>query len=234
MCGRYTLTSQEGLVEDLQLSIGEPAEASEWWRPRWNIAPTQPAPIVANRDQPRRIELARWGLVPPWAHALSEGAKLINARSESAADKRAFKDALARRRCLVPADGFFEWRKDGPNGKTRRPFWIHPEPRRTIAFAGIWERWKSPEGLWVITFSILTTAANEVVAPLHDRMPVVLDPRDFDRWLDPGAIDPHGVADLMKPADPDGWIALEVSPRVNKPDCDEPSCLDPPEQARLL
>jgi putative SOS response-associated peptidase YedK len=230
MCGRYTLTSQEGLVEDLQLAIGEPADSDDkpaWWRPRWNIAPTQPAPIVANREGPRAIELARWGLVPPWAKSLAEGARMINARAETAADKRAFRDALARRRCLVPADGFFEWRKGGPKGKTRTPFWIHPDPRHAIAFAGVWERWKSPEGVWVISFSILTTDANPLVAPLHDRMPVVLPPSAYARWLDPAAIDPHSFAELFRPAPVDGWSVTEVSPRVNKPDCDEPACVEP-------
>lgn len=227
MCGRYTLTSQEGLVEDLQLAIGEPSEASEWWRPRWNIAPTQPAPIVPNRAGPRAIELARWGLVPPWAKSLAEGARMINARADTAATKRAFRDALARRRCLVPADGFFEWKKSGPGGKTRTPFWFHPEPRHLIAFAGIWERWKDPDQRWVISFSILTTDANPLVAPLHDRMPVVLPPDAYDRWLDPAALDPASLAELFVPAPTAGWIATEVSPRVNKPDFDEPACVTP-------
>lgn len=226
MCGRYTLTSQEGLVEELQLAIAEPAEASEWWRPRWNIAPTQPAPIVANRGAERAIELARWGLVPPWADSLALGATMINARSETAGDKRAFKDALRKRRCLVPADGFFEWEKRGP--KQRVPFWIRPSPRHVIAFAGLWERWRSPDGIWVISFTILTTDANPLVAPLHDRMPVVL-PRDaYARWLDPAPVEPAALADLLAPAPCDGWIATEVSPRVNKPDCDEPACVEPP------
>ena len=219
MCGRYTLTSQEGLVEDMQLAIGEPAAPSEWWRPRFNVAPTQPAPIVPNRDGPRRIELARWGLLPPWSRSLAEGAKKINARSETAADSPAFRDALARRRCLVPADGFFEWRKDG---KLRVPSWIHPVPRHAIAFAGIWERWKSPEGVWVVSYSILITRANARVAPLHDRMPVVL-PRDaYDRWLDPAELDPHAFADLLVPAPVDGWAVDEVTTKINKPDFDEP------------
>jgi putative SOS response-associated peptidase YedK len=238
MCGRYTLTSQEGLVEELQLAIGEPSEPNEWWRPRWNIAPTQPAPIVANREGPRAIELARWGLLPPWAESLGAGAKMINARGETAADKRAFRDALRKRRCLVPADGFFEWKK---NGKQRTPFWIHPEPRHLIAFAGLWERWKSPprvigsdggepgsppSAIWVISFTIVTTGANELVAPLHDRMPVVL-PRDaYDRWLDPAPIEPAALADLLAPAPPDGWVATEVAPLVNKPDNDVPACVE--------
>ncbi len=219
MCGRYTLTSQEGLVEDMQLAIAEPAEPSEWWRPRFNVAPTQPAPIVPNRDGPRHIELARWGLVPPWSKTLSEGAKKINARSETAASSPAFKDALAKRRCLVPADGFFEWKKDG---KIRTPFWIHPSPRHPIAFAGIWERWKSPDGIWVISFSILTTDANALVRPLHDRMPVVLPRAAYDRWLDPAAIDPRAIADLLVPPPTDGWSADEVTTKINKPDFDEP------------
>ena len=219
MCGRYTLTSQEGLVEELKLAIAEPWEASEWWRPRFNVAPTQPAPIVPNRDGPRHIELARWGLLPPWSKSLSEGARKINARSETAASSPAFKDALAKRRCLVLADGFFEW---AHAGKEKIPHWIHPSPRHPIAFAGIWERWKSPDGIWVISFSILTTDANALVRPLHDRMPVVLPHDAYDRWLDTAAIDPRTLADLFAPAPTDGWSVDEVTTKINKPDFDEP------------
>ena len=237
MCGRYTLTSQEGLVEELQLAIAAPADspdAAAWWRPRWNIAPTQPAPIVPNREGPRHLELARWGLVPPWAESLKGAARLINARSETAATSRAFRDALARRRCLVPADGFFEWTH---GGTAKLPFWIHPEPRRPVAFAGIWERWRSPPrvtrsggaapdsaspAVWVISFSILTTAANALVAPLHDRMPVVLPHDAYDRWLDPASIDPRAWGDLLAPAPLAGWTTTEVTPKINRPDFDEP------------
>jgi len=228
MCGRYTLTSQEGLAIELELAVAEPAEASEWWRPRWNIAPTQPAPVVCNRDQPRAIELARWGLVPPWADSLAVGARMINARSETAGEKPAFRDALRRRRCLVPADGFFEWKKDG---KRRTPFWLHPSPRRLVAFAGLWERWKAPDGHWLISFSILTTDANPLVAPLHDRMPVVVPHAAFARWLDPAAHEPADFADLLAPPPVADWIATEVSPRVNRPDHDEPDCVEPVEAA---
>ncbi len=226
MCGRYTLTSQEGLALEFELAVAEPSTPSEWWRPRFNIAPTQPAPIVANREGPRAIELARWGLVPPWAKSLAQGAQLINARSESAGDKRAFRDALRKRRCLVPADGFFEW-ADAAASKTRTPFWIHPEPRHPIAFAGLWERWKGEDGVWVISFSILTTTANPLVAPMHDRMPVVLARADYARWLDPAPIDPIALESLLVPAAPDGWIATEVAPLVNKPANDLPACIEP-------
>ena len=224
MCGRYTLTSQEGLVQELELATGEPAVPSEWWRPRFNIAPTQPAPIVANREGPRQLELARWGLVPPWAEKPGGGPPMINARAETAATARPFRDALARRRCLVPADGFFEWRKDG---KLRVPFWIHPSPRRVIAFAGIWERWRGPDGVWLISYCILTTRPSAVVAPLHDRMPVVLPHAAFDRWLDPARVDAASLADLWAPPPEGDWRATQVSPLVNKPDNDVPACVEP-------
>jgi len=215
MCGRYTLTSQEDIVQELELAIGEPAEASEWWRPRFNIAPTQPAPVVTLRDGGRELEMLRWGLVPPWSDSLAEGAKRINARSESAATTPAFRDAFAHRRCLVLADGFFEWRGEA---KARQPIYLHPVPRRLVTFAGLWERWKGPDG-WILTFTILTGPPNELVAPLHDRMPVIVEGGEREAWL-AGAVLP-GV-----PAVAD-WQALEVSRRVNKVDHDDPGCIEP-------
>jgi putative SOS response-associated peptidase YedK len=228
MCGRYTLTSQAELVEELELKLGEPIEASEWWRPRFNIAPTQPAPVVTEREGERLIEMLRWGLVPPWAASLSEGAKLINARSEGIATRPAFRDAIKHRRCLVLADGFFEWRGDG---KARIPIYLRPVPRRTVTFAGLWERWKGPDGAWVLTFTIITGPANELVAPYHDRMPVVVERADRAAWM----------ADAVLPGLPAvaDWQAGEVSRRVNSvtnddPGCIEPEAASPPAQGRLF
>lgn len=228
MCGRYTLTSQDQLVEELELKLGEPIEASEWWRPRFNIAPTQPAPVVTERDGERVIELLRWGLVPPWAGSLSEGAKLINARSEGIATRPAFRDAMKHRRCLVLADGFFEWRGEG---KARIPMYIRPVPRRTVTFAGLWERWKRPDGAWVLTFTILTTAANALVAPLHDRMPVVVERDARAAWM--------ADAILPGPAEVGDWQVAQVSRRVSSvvnddPGCIEPEAVAPPAQGRLF
>jgi len=232
MCGRYTLTSQDDIAAALELQLGEPAEPSEWWRPRFNIAPTQPAPVVPNREGPRHLEMMRWGLVPPWSKDLSGAARMINARVETAATSKAFKDALRRRRCLVVADGFFEWRKDGAR---RIPIYLRPGARdqRPFAFAGVWERWRGPDGLWVLSFAILTCAPNELIAPIHDRMPIVL-PRDaYARWLSPEPAEPEELAPLLHPWSPDGWRAIEVSPRVNTPANDDPACVEPAQQNRV-
>ena len=223
MCGRYTLTSQDDVAAALELATAEPAEPSEWWRPRFNIAPTQPAPVVPNREGPRHIEMMRWGLVPPWSKDLSGSARMINARVETAATSKAFRDALRRRRCLVVADGFFEWRKDGAK---KVPLHIRPDDRRPFAFAGLWERWKGPDG-WVVSFAILTCAPNQLVAPVHDRMPIVLPPEAYAAWLDPGEVAPEELAALLAPWTPEGWSAVEVSPRVNSPANDDPACLEP-------
>jgi putative SOS response-associated peptidase YedK len=223
MCGRYTLTSQDDVAAAMQLAIAEPAEPSEWWRPRFNIAPTQPAPVVPNRDGPRHLEMMRWGLVPPWSKDLSGSARMINARVETAATSKAFRDALLRRRCLVVADGFFEWRTEGPK---KVPLHIRRDDRRPFAFAGLWERWKGPDG-WVLSFTILTCAPNRLVAPVHDRMPIVLPPDAYAAWLTPGELPPAEVAALLAPWTPEGWSVVEVSPRVNSPANDDPACLEP-------
>ena len=223
MCGRYTLTSQK-IVEDLELAVAEPSEPSEWWRPRFNIAPTQPAPVVPNREGPRGIEMMRWGLLPPWSKSLSESSRRINARVETAATSPAFRDALRQRRCLVLADGFFEWR-DTPEG--RAPFYIRPVPRRPVTFAGLWERWKDPGGSWVLTFAILTGPANKLVAPYHHRMPLVVERSECDRWLDRSETEPTTLMDILAPWSPHDWRVSPVSPHVNRPQNDDPSCVEP-------
>jgi len=235
MCGRYTLTSTKGIVEELELATGEPAEPSEWWRPRFNVAPTQPAPVVIVRDGHRTLELLRWGLVPPWASSLAEGAKLINARSEGLATRPAFRDALKHRRCLVLADGFLEWRGDGktpgrdaPGRQTtasrgrqpaRTPVYLRPVPRRLVTFAGLWERWRAPDGAWVPSFTIVTGPPNALVAPYHDRMPKVVERADRAAWL----------VDAILPGLPAvaDWQGTDVSRRVSSVVNDDPACLEP-------
>jgi putative SOS response-associated peptidase YedK len=224
MCGRYTLTSQEGLVLAFELASGEPAEASAWWRPRFNIAPTQPAPVILLRDGVRVLELMRWGLVPPWSASLADGARMINARSEGIATKPAFRDAVKARRCLVPADGFFEWRGAG---KAKQPIYLHPVPRRPVAFAGLWERWRAPDATWVTTFTIITGPPNDLVAPIHDRMPVVLDPAAYAPWLAPGPLAPEALAALLAVPPVGDWQATPVDRRVGSPAHDDPGCVEP-------
>jgi putative SOS response-associated peptidase YedK len=231
MCGRYTLTSQADLVTELELARGEPTDAaSEWWRPRWNIAPTQPAPVVfQDREGARVLELMRWGLVPHWADDLSIGARMINARVEGITTKPAFRDVIKRRRCLVPADGFFEWRTIG--GK-RRPLFIHPEPRHVVTFAGVYSKWRSKDPgnlVEVMSYSIITVPAAARVQPVHDRMPLVLPPAQRATWLDRSIVETGPVEAMLAAAsDLAGWELTPVSMRVNKPDNDDPSCLEPP------
>lgn len=222
MCGRYTLTRQEDLVEDLEAALGESAQG-EWWKPRFNVAPTQPAPVVLLRDGKRTIEMLRWGLVPFWGgRAGAKPPLMINARIESVADKAVFRDALDRKRCLVPADGFFEWLKEG---KTKHPVYLHPEPRHTIAFAGLWARAKTDAGE-LLSFTIITGPANSLVAPIHDRMPVVLDPGSYAQWLDP-AVDGAAARKLLGVPPVADWVATPVSQHVNSAQHDDPSCIAP-------
>jgi putative SOS response-associated peptidase YedK len=230
VCGRYSLTRPEDLP-DLLEQVLDDAALPEGAAPRYNVAPTQLAPILANRPE-RALEMARWGLIPSWADDPAIGNRLINARGESLADKRAFRDAFARRRCLVPADGFYEWQRAG---KRKQPYFIHQAERRPFALAGLWERWKSPEGIWVISFTIVTCPANELLAPLHDRMPVVIAPEDWDRWLARDPLEPEALADLVAPAEPAGWSIQPVGETVNRPDNDGPECIESrPVQGLLL
>jgi putative SOS response-associated peptidase YedK len=226
MCGRYTLTRQDDLVNDLQASLGESVQG-EWWKPRFNVAPTQPAPVVIANDGKRMIELMRWGLLPHWAG--KAGAKpplMINARVETIQEKAVYRDALARKRCLVPADGFFEWKRDG---KLKLPMYIHPEPRHTIAFAGLWARMRTDAGL-LYSFTIITGPPNTLVAPIHDRMPVVLDPGAYAAWLDP-SVDAGAAHELLVVPSIRDWTVDAVSTLVNSAKNDEPSLIDPVESS---
>ena len=243
MCGRYTLTRHENVAEDLEAAL-EPAAASDaWWRPRWNIAPTQPAPVVIAADGARTLALMRWGLVPHWAGRGERRAPLmINARRETLEDKAWLRDALAHRRCLVPTDGFFEWVRAAPGGPGKppppQPFYFHPPGARVCAFAGLWTRARDEQGRELRSFTIITAPASALVQPIHDRMPAVLAPADYAAWLDP-AVDVTAARALLEPAD-DGWLRAPVSTRVNKVDHDDAACVapaaapPPPAQGRLF
>ncbi len=226
MCGRYTLTLDQ---EALQVALGvgglvHPA-------PRYNIAPSQEVPAVVHQGAngegvgPMGATL-RWGLVPFWADDPSIGNRLINARSETAHEKPSFRNAFRRQRCLIPADGFYEWKKTA-GGK--RPFWIHLESKEPFTFAGLWERWSASDGDEVLeTFTILTTEANEFLRPIHPRMPVILGPDHRERWLDPDT--PGDELRQLLGSFPAGPLAArEVSTRVNSPTNDDPGCLESPE-----
>lgn len=223
MCGRLSLAaSTDAILTLFGLEAPEaalPADLLEHLAPRYNIAPTQP--IVAlrrSREGDRELSAFRWGLVPHWAEGL-KGPPLINARAETVATRNAFRDAFARRRCLVPSDGFYEWQQ---TGRVRQPHRICRRDRGLLAYAGLWSRWRGPDGP-LDSLTIVTVPPNAVVAALHDRMPAILAPSDFDAWL---AGDPDAARTLLRPA-PDDWLeAYPISRRVNKVASDDPSIWD--------
>jgi putative SOS response-associated peptidase YedK len=219
MCGRYRLTAKERYLRDHFAIEGDLS-----WAPRWNIAPTQRVPIVRqDRNEPNRtFSLVRWGLIPAWAKNASIGFKTINGMSETAADKPAFRDAMRQRRCLIPADAFYEWRKLGM--KEKQPYSFGMLDDSVFAFAGLWERWRDPAGEFVETCTILTTKPNSLIADVHDRMPVILRTEDYDLWLDPGVTDAARVADCLKPFEPRLMKKYPVSTRVNRAENDDPEC----------
>jgi len=219
MCGRFTLTTMDDIVNEFDLS--QPPLGFE---PRYNIAPTQQAWVVTNRS-PRVVESFRWGLVPHWAKDMSIGSKLLNARGETLADKPSFRNAYERRRCLVVADGFFEWRRAG---KRKVPHYAHNRSG-LVAFAGLWERWRKPDGERLLSFTVVTTEPNKLIAPLHNRMPVVIGKQDYGRWLHEEPLPPEALDDLIRPADEDQFELFEVAPIVNSPHNDEPACVEPSE-----
>jgi putative SOS response-associated peptidase YedK len=192
--------------------------------PRYNVAPTQPIPVVRLWQGARQFALVRWGLIPAWVKDPRGFSLLINARGDSVRDKPAFKAAMRWRRCLVPADGFYEWKSEG---ERRRPFAIRPRAGGPIAFAGLWEVWTGPNGEEVETAAIVTTQANRTLRPLHDRMPVVLAPEAYDMWLDCRTVDDHVAAALLAPAPDNFFDAYEVSPAVNRTANDSPELLVP-------
>jgi putative SOS response-associated peptidase YedK len=226
MCGRYRLSRRSQLVEEYFDSVGD-----DDWTPRYNIAPTQPVPIIRqNPKEPRReLSLVRWGLIPWWAKDSSGAAGMINARSETAASKPAFRDALKLRRCLIPADGFYEWKK---NGKEKQPYCFEVNEGQLFAFAGIWEAWKDSSRKTIETCSILTTTPNAVTSTVHDRMPVILEPDNYDLWLDPGMTKLDAVTDMLKPFDARLMRSFPVSTRVNHAANDDVECSTPIEVAQ--
>src|SRR2546427_4224203 len=196
MCGRYRLSRRKQIVEEYFDCVS----GEEDWTPRYNIAPTQPVPIIRqNPKEPiREISVVRWGLIPSWSKDSSASAKMINARAETAGILPAFRDAMKSRRCLIPADGFYEWARAG---KTKQPYCFEVNEGELFAFAGIWDRWRDASGKTVATCSILTTTPNAVTSAVHDRMPVILDPDDYDLWLDPGVKNVSAASELLKPYD---------------------------------
>ena len=194
--------------------------------PRYNVAPTQPIEVIVQRDDGRFLELHRWGLVPSFAKNISAGNRMINARAETIATSPAFRASFARRRCIIPADGFYEWRREGGR---KQPFLIHATDDRPLAFAGVWAPWRDPAGGdWVLSAAVVTTSANGVVGQLHNRMPVILEPSEWAIWTDPEIRDPGLLSDLLRPAADDLLTLTEVSPLVNNANNEGPELLMPP------
>ena len=214
MCGRFARRSTQQVLADW---FGVELEDMPWFAPTYNAAPQSVQPVVRlNRDSGKReFALLRWGLVPFWAKDAKPAYTTINARAEEAAQRPAFREALKQRRCLVPADAFYEWQRPDPtlDAKTKHPFAIAMQSGEPYALAGLWERWRPKEGEPLETFTILTTDPNELMEPIHNRMPVILEPRDYDRWLDPG--DPsHPPVDLLRPFPAEKMLSWPVSARV--------------------
>jgi putative SOS response-associated peptidase YedK len=227
MCGRYTLTAPGEVVAEILALESAPALA-----PRYNIAPGQEAPIVRAAAGARRLAMARWGLVPSWAGDPAVGNKSINARAESLAEKPSFRDSFAARRCLVPADGFYEWRSEGSRRKT--PYHLRPAGDEVIAFAGLWDAWRmAPGDAALETFAIVTTDASPDLRDLHDRMPVVLPRAAWATWLSLDS-EAEALQRLLRPAPQGFFVPRAVGERVNSVANDDPSCLDPSTQPRQL
>jgi putative SOS response-associated peptidase YedK len=219
MCGRFALfASGDELAERFRL-----AEAPAL-PPRYNVAPTQPVAAVRAAAAGRQLALLRWGLIPSWASDPSIGNRLLNARAETVADKPSFRAAFRQRRCLLPASGFYEWQKAGAGRK--QPYFLRPKGGGLFALAGLWERWQSPAGEAVESCTVLTTAANELMRPLHDRMPVLLDPASEEVWLDPRAL-AEALRPLLTLYPGERMAALPVGPWVSDPRHEGARCLDP-------
>ncbi|MGB2696121.1 MAG: SOS response-associated peptidase [Dehalococcoidia bacterium] len=228
MCGRFTLTRD---AETLAEELGVPVESLPEYRPRYNIAPTDPHWIVRTKYEDREVLPARWGLVNSWAQDRKRAAMQINARGETVRTQRAYRDAFQRRRCVVPADGFFEWVGE----KTaRRPVWFHRPDNGLFLFAGLYESWQPEPGEWERTFTIITTEANAVVTPVHDRMPVVFLDDQVDVWLGTRTDDHDALLKLLVPAPDELLLATSVSPRANSVKNDDPGVLDQADQPELL
>jgi len=219
MCGRYTVISAPEALRALFRYAEQPN-----FPPRYNVAPTQPIAIMRLVEGKRQFALVRWGLLPSWVKDPKTFTLLINARGESAAEKPAFRAAMKRRRCLIPADGFYEWQAAGDR---KRPFYVHAKSGAPLAFAGLWETWTGPNGEELETAAIVTTTANRTLKPIHERMPVIVPPEGFDLWLDAANVDATTAAALIAPA-PDNLLeAYEISTAVNRTANDNPKLLEP-------
>jgi putative SOS response-associated peptidase YedK len=219
MCGRYTLhTSLERITAHFHLQQTQKIDS------RFNIAPSQAVPAIRGDSQHRELVMLRWGLIPSWAKEEKTRYSMINARAETIATKPAFRSAFRHRRCLIPADGFYEW-KAASGGK--QPYHIRRRDGKVFAFAGLWEHWEGEQDKSIDSCTIIVTDANELVRPIHDRMPVILEPTDYETWLNPQNQDIHMLTELLKPYLSEKMEGYPVSPRVNSPKNEDPECIAP-------
>ena len=219
MCGRFTLSQPiSAIASAFNLTPISPLE------PRYNIAPTQlvPAILTLPEQGEKQLQMLRWGLIPSWAKDLNIGAKLINARAETVGEKPSFKAAFKRRRCLIIADGFYEWQRQ--EGK-KQPYYFRLQNGQTFAFAGLWEHWRSPDGQIINSCTILTTEANDLLRPIHNRMPVILDNENYNTWLDT-EIQQTEISRLLHPYRADLMTSYAVSTKVNNPQNNTPECIN--------
>jgi putative SOS response-associated peptidase YedK len=222
MCGRFTLASDPAAIQAAFPGIEVPEDILS----RYNVAPTQSVAVVRNTGK-RQLECVRWGLIPSWAKDPKIGSKMINARAETLAEKPSFRTALRRRRCLILADGFYEWRQDTPKGAPKVPIYLRLKGGRPFAFAGLWDEWRTPQGEIWPTCTIVTTAANAVVRQFHTRMPVILRPEFYEPWLDPAEQEPAELSAALQPYAEDEMEFFVVSPRVNSTQYDSPELIQP-------
>lgn len=220
MCGRFSLALETQVIMQ---RFDVPAGTFEW-HPRYNIAPTQPCPVINASHDMRLLSLMRWGLIPHWSKDKKMAFELVNARSETAKSKPSYRDSMRNRRCLIPADGFFEWKK-GASGKV--PYRATLQNEEPFAFAGLWDCWKDEAGQQILSFTILTTESNPLIQPLHDRMPIILKKEDEAIWLDNSITDLSVLESLLKPYPAEEMKLYEVSSVVNTWKNDTPECITP-------
>ena len=221
MCGRFTLTINPADLQDAFSNYNFPVR----FAPRFNIAPSQPILAIPN-DNKLAADFFVWGLIPMWAKDPTIGSRLINARGETLAEKPSFRGSYRHKRCLILADGFYEWKSIGDK-KTKTPYYIHMQDRQPFAMAGLWDSWESPDGSSLKTCTIITTTPNELMETIHDRMPVILHPRDYAKWLDAAPQTPENLQPLIKPFNADAMSAYPVSTLVNMPANDMPELVVP-------
>ncbi len=226
MCGRFTLTVDTADLQEAFAGFQFPANIA----PRYNIAPSQPVLVLPN-DGAKRADFFVWGLIPGWAKDPSIGMRMINARGETLGEKPSFRGPFRYKRCLIPADGFYEWKAAGPGEKFKTPYYIHMQDHRPFAFAGLWDEWLAPDGSQVKTCTIITTTPNLLMSSLHERMPVILDPKEYAAWLNPDACQPGELQGLLKAYPAEAMAAYPVSRTVNNAKMDSPQMIQPEQAA---